>query len=55
MITTTPNRSLGQLLTTCLAVTVSVLLSPSGPLLLSAVIVAAVIIGVVVTAAMIGG
>ena len=56
MITTasSPDHSLGQLLTACLAATVPVLLSPAGPLLMGAVIMAAVITGAVLTAAVIG-
>jgi VIT1/CCC1 family predicted Fe2+/Mn2+ transporter len=57
MITTTssPDRSLAQLLAACVAAAVPVVLSPDGPLLLGAVIVATVITGAVVSAAVIGG
>lgn len=49
-----PDHSLGQLLTACIAATVPVVLSPTGPLLLSAVLMAVVITCAVVTAAVIG-
>jgi hypothetical protein len=49
-----PDRSLPQLLVACLAAAVPVVLSPAGPLLMSAVIMATAITGAVVVAAVIG-
>ena len=50
-----PDRSLNQLLAACVAATVPVVFSPAGPLLLGAVIMAAAIMAGVITAAVIGG
>lgn len=50
-----PDRSLHQLLAACLAATVPVVLSPAGPLLIGAVLMAAAILAGVITAAVIGG